>query len=282
MSSIYYFDTSAFNALFKDNDKEAILIAIKKAGTIYLSAFNFIEISSTKNAKKRIKLLEFFKQLSENRRPLDFQAAILKQSLEAFLNGKNQINISIGNMQDGIWQAIQDPNLLKNKAFKETLQRKAKEENWLNEPHKRAREKFQQIDEISVKPRTSVQFLKHLYANKRCIQESFAPLFEKCGSTKQIFHEKEQSIIRNVEPWLFYFTAIGISIFNRAIKQFNFAKRKHPGGIDIQQAIYLSFCDYFITNDPGQYKMLKVISKLGHRERKIIKFGKLKEMLMNN
>ena len=66
-------------------------------------------------------------------------------------------------MQDGIWQAIQDPNLLKNKAFKETLQRKAKEENWLNEPHKRAREKFQQIDEISVKPRTSVQFLKHLF-----------------------------------------------------------------------------------------------------------------------
>ncbi|MFC1571287.1 hypothetical protein ACFL31_01895, partial [Candidatus Margulisiibacteriota bacterium] len=191
------------------------------------------------------------------------------------------IDISIGDEQGGIWSVIQNPSLIGPEELQEIQERKIKEETWLNNTHKEAREKMQGLQG---KPpiKTSTQFLKRLYSNVDFIKRSFGQLMERCNTTNKSFRGHEHIVIRNLEPWLFYFSAIGINIFDRSVKIKKYGKKKHPGGIDVQQAIYLSFSDYFITNDPGQYRTLRIISLLGHRKRQIIHYRNFAEKILSN
>lgn len=278
--NICYFDTSALNAFHDDLEKDEILRKLLKNYNTYISTLNLIELWSTSDRKKRLSLSFFTRKLVANVKPLDLPNAILTTSLKAYNENKFEINWSIGQKQKGIWIALNKPKYLKGQEHKEISRFKRKEEKWYKKMHKKGREKFQKTIENYKHIRNSSQFLK--FINGNFPTSFFLECFDACGFNKNLFLGKEQTIVRDLEPWLFYFGAMAIQIFNTSLRARSFGKRNNPGSIDVQQAIYLASCNNFITNDPDQYKLLRIISKLGHIKRNIFLYESFRRKILNS
>jgi hypothetical protein len=68
-------------------------------------------------------------------------------------------------------------------------------------------------------------------------------------------------------------------MYVRSVKVTHFSKKRNPGSIDTQQAIYLTLCNVFVTADEEQYKMLRLLAPFGHKQRYVWKYPKFAQYL---
>jgi len=98
-------------------------------------------------------------------------------------------------------------------------------------------------------------------------------LFSHSGANVTVTDELVQRVIRNSEQWRFFLTSMAYGMYVRSVKATHFSKKKNPGSIDTQQAIYLTLCDVFVTADKAQYRMLRLLAPFGHKKRYIWQYS---------
>jgi hypothetical protein len=70
------------------------------------------------------------------------------------------------------------------------------------------------------------------------------------------------------EPaWQLYSLGYAYAIHQRAIQEQNFSEMRNAGAIDLGQAVYLTLCDHFVTNDQAQYRGLRLLNVLNTKRR---------------
>jgi hypothetical protein len=70
------------------------------------------------------------------------------------------------------------------------------------------------------------------------------------------------------EPaWPLYFLGYAYAVYRRAIQERDFSERRNAGAIDLGQAVYLTMCDRFITNDRAQYRALRLLNAVNTKGR---------------
>ena len=69
-------------------------------------------------------------------------------------------------------------------------------------------------------------------------------------------------------------------LFARGMKQTKFSKKRNPGRIDTQKAVYLAGCDVFVTADNEQRQMLRLLVPFGHKKRAIWTYDEFEYLAM--
>ena len=269
----YYFDTSAVNAAHKDPlGPTGVLRALGTGSEIFVSSLNIVEVGSTADPRVRVDLMDTLKTLANGVRPAIFPNDALKRSLDTIVANKREMDWSISMAEDGLWVALQQPELMADQnAVDELREYKQEQEDWWRSMHEGARPRLQTIAEQEGDIFGSPLRLVRYYGNHDAfIADLFDDLLGSIGYPQ--FQGKAKRLLQEVEPWTFYFGAMAYGSYSRAVQQSNYGHKKNPGGLDSQQAVYLACCDTFVTRDYAQRGMLKGLRIFGQRLRKVISY----------
>jgi hypothetical protein len=89
------------------------------------------------------------------------------------------------------------------------------------------------------------------------------------------------SMLVRAPVWEIYFAGYAYTIHRRAIQQQNFSMCKNAGAIDVGQAVYLSLCDRFITDDGPQYRALRLLNVLNtNRDTEVLRYDSFRRRLL--
>ena len=65
------------------------------------------------------------------------------------------------------------------------------------------------------------------------------------------------------EPtWSLYLGAYGYGMHCRSVRMRHYSRKRVAGAFDLGQAVYLRFCDRFVTHDFAQYQALRFLNVL--------------------
>jgi len=280
----FYFDTSAVNWLAKDQDPAAIIKGICAYSGVYISAFTVAELAATPLKGQRTQLLKTAKTISSNMRPLAMPNELLKRSLNAMLSRADAMDASIGSEWDGVWYALNAPEMIDDEAYEEVVGWKTQQEEWYQDMHDSGRPHIQDaLAKLSPQERHSLTLrpsrtLRYFVNHPDYLPTLISEMAIRCGL--KTFDKQLTNSVLQLEQWRFFLGGMVYGFYARSVQRNHFGKQSNPGSIDTQQAIYLSGCDTFVTCDSGQGQMMRWLLPLGHKKRNVWHYDQFKQWIL--
>jgi hypothetical protein len=276
-----YLDTNALNALRLDPARERLTeLLVGADATVYLSELNVTEMAARSDADDRRESLLLGRRLALGRRPLADPRVLLERSLDAFANGRKEMDATADDARNDYYVALSDPGLITEEVRQRAYDLNQKEETWYREAHENARESMQaEVTRLGAgRPRTADQLRRLYFSRPDFLSALFEPFLRAYGHPE--LAGREQEILLRVEHWKFFFSAMGAGVFHRAIKPTGYGWKRNAGAVDTQQAIYLACADVFVTNDLPLRRVMKPIAKMANKQRRVMSFPEMKGALL--
>jgi len=273
--SVFYLDTSAFNRLFDSPSLKLLSELIQKRAVVYPSVFNVAELGSTSNEKRRVGLLKLTREISGNYRPLAMPSDLLRRSLASISVGTRNMDHSMGSEWDSVWIALNDSSLIDEEAHREVLEWKRQQEEWFQGMHDCGRPAVQEaINHLStldgaVFTSSFSKMIKFYPPKGEFVKGIVFDLAIRSGANVEINDMLVERILKHSEHWRFFLISMAYGLYSRSVKRTHFSRKKNPGSVDIQQAVYLAACDIFVTADNQQRRMLRLLLPFEHKKRRI-------------
>ena len=281
----FYLDTSAINRLYDDPEGQNLRKVLQENSIVYPSIFTVAELSAEPDESRRIGLLALIKKISGNYRPVAMPGDLLRRSLKSVSIWSRDMNHSMGTKWGGVWLALNDPTLIDENAYKEIIEWKREQESWYQDMHDRGRPAMQEVikkmpscERDAIYSRFS-KLISYYLPEGDFLENMVFDLASSSGENLAITDELVQRVIKHSEHWRFFLAGMAYGLYVRSVKVTNFSKKKNPGSIDTQQAIYLTLCNVFVTADKAQYKMLRLLAPFGHKKRYIWQYPKFAQYL---
>lgn len=274
--SIFYLDTSAINRLHNSPYSKHLVDVIRYHPVIvYPSVFNVAELSATPDEQRRCSLLQLIKRISRNYRPLAMPQELLRRSIEGVSVWATDMDSSMGPEWEGVWLALNDPRLITSEDYEEVVQWKQREEGWFQRMHDRGRPELQEkLNHLPPSDRSSFtsgfsKMIRFFTPENVIVKKFIHDLATQAGADVQIDGVLVEKIIRYSEHWRFFLAGMAYGLYARSVKLTHYSRKKNPGSIDTQQAIYLAECGVFVTADAPQRRMLRILAKFGNKKRQV-------------
>jgi hypothetical protein len=243
-----------------DPEGEPIIKALLSIGSFRITAYNVIEAAKTKCEDRRYRLIDLMKRLTQGKRPLDRPNTILLSYAKAHADGASSALVNADNQLYGLWIALNEPELVDGKARQEVISWAAEWEGDFSRVVAGDRDQFQALFRKvpQEQPQTITATLR-AYLNKR---DEFRALISDVYQqhTQKSLNDPAYQVLIREPVWLLYFVAYAYAIHKRAIQEHGFQERRNAGAIDLGQAVYLTMCDRFITNDRAQYQAVRLLN----------------------
>src|SRR5216683_7386036 len=110
------FDTSGINRLYDDPERDAIVPALLR---VLVTGLNVAEVAATEETQRRIGLLRLQRKLIGSLRPLHVPTELLQVVTIAYAERRPTATITIGDRQQGLWWALEEPESLDEEARQE-------------------------------------------------------------------------------------------------------------------------------------------------------------------
>ncbi|MDA8098338.1 MAG: hypothetical protein M0042_01780 [Nitrospiraceae bacterium] len=203
---------------------------------------------------------------------------LLQESAFAFAARRSQRNLSIGKDQNGIWYALNNPELIDEAARQELYAWKKELEDNFRIAHERGRPQFQRLFASMERPRNAAALLRHYVQNSDFLYDVTAEMYE-IGTGVKLHKDDLFSFFSSAPQWPFFLLGWAYAIYARAIQPQNYG-RPNAGTIDIWCATYLPSCDVFVTADVAQYKALRLINTFNQRHCRVLRYSMLRRTLI--
>jgi hypothetical protein len=199
----------------------------------------------------------------------------------AYAERRPRTTITIGERQQGLWWALEEPESLDEEARQETYAWKRALEDPFREAHRLARPEFQQLffDAAQDRPLSASKLIKLFRDQERIAYDAVAPLWKRLIGTDLLI-ETYRDLMVQVPQWPLYLAGWAHAMHNRAISERNYGAGNHAGAIDLLCAIYLCYCDCFVTDDVKQRRALRVLNVLNPRRTQILSYNELRTRLV--
>jgi hypothetical protein len=279
----YCFDTSVINNLYNDPDRDFLIKGLVSTNTIEITAVNVVEILATKDMERRQALINFAKMLSKGKSPI----ALPDELIETIFNA-HKMNISpnvfaIDTNHEQILRGFKSLASLSNLERKEWCQWKTcLEKDFQNFFDEGTRNEFQKLfSKNGIKrPRSALKLIRdHHLKDFDFIHHCVSPLYEKATGVNLAEEETKELLDKNPEIALFLL-GFAYANYSRNIQQLNYGKRKKAGVLDLWSAVYLFYCDYFITHDKDHWKALRVVNAFNPRKTRVLSYETFKSRLL--
>lgn len=264
---IYCFDTSAINRLLDDPERDPIIDATLSVGSFRVTAYNIIEAVKTKDANRRSRLVELMRRLTDGKRPLDRPNTILLTYAEAHAARAAAVRVNADENLEGLWIALNQPDLLDQEAREEALAWAAEWEDDFSDAVAVDRERFQSRFRKAPleRPKATASTLRAYLSKKDECCSLISDVYKR--HTRKQLTDSEYGVLVREPVWPLYFLGYAYAVHQRGIQEQNFSERRNAGAIDLGQAVYLTLCDRFVTDDRAQYRGLRLLNVLNSKRR---------------
>ncbi|WP_454060923.1 hypothetical protein [Candidatus Nitrospira salsa] len=262
---IYCFDTSAINRLLDDPEREPIVTTILSIGSFRITAYNVLEAAKTSDLSRRTQLLKLMCRLANRNRPLDRPNRILSKYLDAHAAGTSSWKINADAKLDGTWLALNQPDCLDQNAIDEVVDWANKSEQDFSSVVAGDRVKFQSVfNQIptSEQLKSTASTLRVFSTNKNFLNSLVSEAYER-QTGKRLIDPEIESLVQEPVCGL-YFLAYAYALHHRAMQGQGYSANRNAGAIDLWQAVYLSLCDRYVTNDKAQYRGLRLLNVINN------------------
>jgi len=278
---IYCLDTSAINRLLDDPEREPITKALISIGSFRITAYNVIEAAKTECKDRRCRLIDMMKRLADRKRPLDRPNTILLSYAKAHADGIAAALVNADKQLEGLWNALNQPDLVDENVRQELISWATDLEDDFSKVVAGDRDQFQTLFQKvpNERPKTIAATLR-AYLNARDECRSLINDVYQNQTQKPLTDSAYQVLVR--EPaWPLYFVGYAYAVHKRAIQKHKFQERLNAGAIDLGQAVYLTMCDRFITNDRAQYRALRLLNVLNtKRNTQVMQYDHFRRRLL--
>ena len=278
---IYCLDTSAINRLLDDPEREPIIKTLISVGSVRITAYNVIEAAKTKCEDRRYRLIDLMKRLADRKRPLDRPNTILLSYAKAHADSAAAALVNADDQLEGLWIALNQPDLVDEDARQELIEWAADWEGDFSKVVAGDRDQFQTLFQEAPyeRPRTIAATLR-LYFNRRDECRSLIGDVYQRHTQTPLTDSTYQVLVR--EPaWPLYFVGYAYAVHKRAIQENKFQEKRNAGAIDLGQAVYLTMCDRFITNDRAQYRAIRLLNVLNtKRKTQVMRYDYFRKRLL--
>jgi|SRR5271157_1907731 len=284
----YCFDTSAIGArhtlsLYDDPDRQALVAGLLASGRVLVTSVNLFEAAACEDQARRIGLIRLQKELIGEYRPLLVPNELLREVTLAHFKGAKTARITISDKHWGIWSGLQDPEQLGEFERQEVYDWKRSLESPFTEAHRKARPEFDSVYRAfpKDKPPSVGQLIRFLRANEQLILSTVSPVYKRITGIG-LDLPRMHALFQELPAWPLYLTGWAHSLYHRALKPQNFGATSNPGTLDLMSAIYLNYCDYFVTADAKQRRALRVLNLFNaHKPRtRVISYQEFRRRLV--
>jgi hypothetical protein len=265
MAGEIFFDNSALSRLVEESDttRAAILDALHRLGTPRISELNVIETARTTDVAIRRRKLEIYKELTGSVAPMNEPVELLAKLATAHFN-------CAGSIQAGSQEAY---HLLANPSDATDEVRDAMT-RWALDQERRFKSLHETMRANFVGPfegeaaevmSSEQSFVKFVFETANSTLAGLVTGFYRDATGNDLTPAAVSSFLDAVPAWKVFIAAHLHSLWVRSIKTKGPEKRS-AGIVDTDSAVYLTFCDRFITNDHAQFEMLDVANGFNPRK----------------
>jgi hypothetical protein len=284
---IVCFDTSALNQLMDDPDGNRLTSILLRDFAVYITALNIVEIGKTARADRREQLRAFEKHLANGFEPLDLPNQLVQRACLAFHNRAEKIVVTLGEASRQLWVAMSEPHGVSDQERSElTL--------WANElessnaaANRVLRPELESIfaSDPAARPRTPKQLLWiYMLAGWPVRYRVTAEIYKRATGCILPLSQLDNFLTARPSIWPLYLGAEAYSIYYGAVWGKGLGPRNSAGMLDLWAAVYLPFCDVFVTHDTrrgGQFSALRLLNAFNSRRPRthIVRWSKFRASL---
>jgi hypothetical protein len=257
---IYCFDTSAINRLVDDPERGPIVTALLSTGSIRITAYNVLEVAKTGNDTRRTALMQMMVRLSNGKRPLDRPNTILLSYAAAHATRSSSAVVNADPNLEGVWTALNQPDLIDEEARSEAL---AWADSWEGDFSALVagdRNQFQALFRTAPnqRPAKASSTLRAYSGQKARCRSIVGDVYRR--QTGGALSDSGYDVLMREPAWALYLLGYAYAVHHRAIQERDVSERRNAGAVDLGQAVYLTLCDRFITDDRAQCRALRLLN----------------------
>ena len=269
----YCFDTSALSAkhtasLFDDPDRSALVAGLLASGRVLITTINVIEACGCEDAERRTGVLRLQSELSRQLRPVLPPNELLRKVTIDHFHQKMTAEITVSDDHTGIWWSLHEPELLGDTERDEVYRWKLALENPFTEAHRKIRPEFEVAFGSQSKPLSVAHLIRFFRQNERRILDAVNPTYQAITGGPSLEIAGMRTLFEDLPAWPLYLGGWAHSLYHRGLKEQGYGASTNPGTIDLMSAVYLNYCDYFITSDTRQRRALRVLNALNPHQPK--------------
>jgi len=277
---IYLFDTSGINRLHDDPACDAIVTGLVATNAVWVSALNVAEVGQTSEYSRRMSLLRLLKVLTHGHRPLEFPTILIQRGIEAYSKRLPNIDLSVSDKNEDIWQVLLDPTLLNETAMSKWPQPLRKLEDEFLEKHRSARPHFQELFAKGAPfPTSAAKFLKAYASNETFLHDIIVNSIYKDVVGAELPTAETMDLLRVLPQLTGFLLTWGHSIYRRAIAHSGYGI-KNAGNVDIWFGAYLAHVDRFVTDDIKQYQALRLVALMFAPKCEILRYDSFRRRMV--
>lgn len=276
---IYLLDTSGINRLHDDPACDAIETGLVATNEVWISALNVAEVGQTSEHSRRMSLLRLLKVLTQGRRPLEFPTILIQRGIEAYSKRLPNIDLSVGDKNEDIWQVLLDPTLLDETAVSKWSQPLRKFEDKFLATHRSARPHFQKLFAKGEPfPKSAAELLKAYASNEKFLHDIVNPIYRDVVGT-ELPTSETMDLLRALPQLTGFLLTWGHSIYSRAIARSGYGT-SNAGNVDIWFGAYLAQVDRFVTDDIKQYQTLRLVALMFAPKCEILRYDSFRSRMV--
>lgn len=253
------FDTSAVNALADCAHSAALLAGVQSGYYTRIPFPSVGEAFAASNEIRRNNLLDTLSALRGNGECLEAPHWILSQLVQNHAKKTDatwdSVDIRFAEIEQGLVRGG-----FSNDESDEERKFAAQAEDQFTNIFASTRPRFEQVFEAGTeRPKNADELLSHLNGEGGAFWIMAANLYERASGVRPS-EAQVRNFAAECPPFLALMLGLVHAQFEWAIRQNPIKKNKRVGWIDLFCAIYLPYCDLYITNDDEQRRCLTEIA----------------------
>jgi len=272
-------DTSAWNAFYDDPEKE-LLIEAAFGKTILPTCVAITEVAAIESNTRRIDILRLMKRLVRDHRPIATPNQLIIMACEGYSKRAPALTINGGTDAEGAWIALNKPELVDDVAQQMALKFNTEREAVFRDFNEGLRRNLQPLFKtVTERPRSMGALIRHYAKSDDFLYEVVNPIYLRATGTS-LSRGELHPLLNSMYIRPMFLIGYGCAIYQRAVQQQGYSHKKNPGHLDLWSAVYLPFCEVFVTEDKRQLRTLKVLNKANPRRGRIVSYAEMRASLV--
>jgi hypothetical protein len=272
-------DTSAWNALFDDPDRD-LLIGATLSRTILPTCIAITEVAVIEDAVRRVDILRLMKTLARDNRPIASPNQLIIMACEGYSRRADTITVNAGNDAEGAWIALSDPTQVDEASQRLALEFNRERENVMRSFAEGMRPELQSIFAAGTqRPRSIGSLIRHYSRNDDFLYDVINPIYARATGAS-LPRAELWPLLNSLYELPMFLMGYACAIYQRAVQQEGYGHKWNPGHLDLWSATYLPICGVFVTRDKRQRRALKILNKANPRPSQIFSYAHWRESLL--
>jgi hypothetical protein len=275
------FDNSPLSRLLEESerDRDAILAGLRTFAVLRVTGMNVIETMQIPGRDLRATKLRLLRNLTDAFNPFQTPNDLLGDIARAY-----QTHGSLQLGDDMNWFVVNNPDRITDEIAAETLRWHREREKWFREMYEKLRGTYQPLFETGGLPRpeNAVRFLKYFISRRETYYDMLLLDIYERHTGERPTHDEFTAFFENKDAcgWGLFWLARIYALYQRSIQHERYGWKANAGLHDLDSAIYLPYCDWFVTGDAPQRRAFRLLNALNRRATSIIEYSDLRRRLL--